>query len=158
MTVLYHASPDKSLTIINPRKTLSKNDYIGDYVFATSNKKLAVMYLATKGNATYMEPQAKQPYIVISSDSNKYLATDRGGAVYSVSANSFEKTPQTGLEDYEMVTKNSVKPIGKEVYKTSVEAMRKYGIEIYFVDWPKFNEIIKAKDKDRILVSIEPYS
>lgn len=157
MDVLYHASPDKNLEIIEPKKTLSKDVYIGDYVFATSDKKLAVMYLATRGNYTYMEPRGNEPFIVICAKPKEYLVHDEGGAIYILSSDTFEKTPQIELKDFEMVSSVSVKPTKKETYNNSIEAMRRNGITIYFVSQPKFDELIKAKDKNNALALVKPF-
>ncbi len=65
---LYHASPIKNLKLIKPQKTISHNKYIGDFVFATKYKKLALMYMLPKGFPILMNAQSKNPYVVICAD------------------------------------------------------------------------------------------
>lgn len=62
MEVLYHASSDTNLTIIVPKRTISKDIYIGDFVFATQDKRLVAMYLVAKGNATIMDIKPSNLY------------------------------------------------------------------------------------------------
>lgn len=49
---LYHASAQKNLKVLKPQRTLFHDEYIGDFVFATSDRRMAAMYLATKGVPT----------------------------------------------------------------------------------------------------------
>lgn len=158
MKVLYHASPVKDLRKIEPKRTLSRDIYIGDYVFATSDIKLAAMYLATKGNAILMNVEAETPVIVICNNPEDYLAHDSGGAIYIVPATTFKKTPQEGLEKSERVSKVAVTPVDKRVYKHSIDAMKETGIVIYFVNQKTFNSLVQAKDEDKILASLQPFA
>jgi len=158
MRVLYHASPDKNLIVIRPQKTLSRNIYIGDYVFATSDIKLAAMYLATKGNATLMNIEAEIPYIVICNNPKDYIKKDRGGAIYTLPSTTFKKTPQAGLEKSELVSRVAVKPIDRKVYKLSIDVMKKMGIVIYFVHKDTFDNLVQAKDENKILTLLRPFT
>jgi hypothetical protein len=158
MNTLYHASPKKDLKMITPKRTLSKDIYIGDYVFATSDKRLAAMYLATKGVAILLNTDYELPTIVICDDPKNYLLKDKGGAIYTVSAASFKKTPQIGLEKYEMVSKAAVQPIDKIIYTKSLDAMREMDIVIYFVDQTVFNKLVEAKDERHILEKLQPFT
>lgn len=139
---VYHVSPNKSLKIIEPRRALSKGVYIGDYVFATKDKMLATMYLATKGYAVLLGSKDKNPNIVICADAQDYLASDHGGAVYELPEEFFFESPQTELAEYELVSKFPVKPLSKMVYEKSIDAMHKSGIDIKFVDQETFDNLI----------------
>lgn len=154
--MLYHASPYINLSMILPQRTLSDDVYIGDFVFATSDRKLAAMYLANKGVATLMEHRAKQPYIIIQDDINIYTKNDKGGAIYTVPAIHFMNTPQAGLEGTEFVSKEPVTPLDKRVYKTSINAMRKAGIQIYFVSPTIFERLLDRDKKEETLATLTP--
>lgn len=157
MKVLYHASPHTNLSVIKPKHTLSKDKYIGDYVFATADHRLATMYLATKGVATLMNTD-KGLWIAICCNEAKYLNQDRGGAIYELPADTFSETPQRGLSDYELVSKAPVKPINKTINKKSLDAMLDLGINIYFVDALTFEKLVADKNKrPKILSTLHPY-
>lgn len=155
---LYHASPDKSLAVIEPKRTLSKDKYIGDYVFATEDPRLAAMYLASKGTALLMNVKSSPFSIVINANEQDYLASDKGGAVYKVPAATFEKTPQAGLEDSERISKVSTMPLEKKVYSSSIEAIQEAGVKIYFVDSKTFTNLLNNPDQDKIIASLKPYN
>lgn len=157
MQVLYHASPNKQLTVIKPRKTMSRNAHIGDFVFATSDVRLAAMYHATKGNAILMNVKTKKPTVVICNNPEDYLSKDKGGAIYTVPVSTFRKSPQEGLEDSEMVSDVGVTPTNKQAYKSSLAAMKEMRITIYFVNEKLFNKLVEAKDESKILSKLEPY-
>lgn len=156
---LYHASANKDLSLITPRKTLSHDVYIGDYVFATLDKTLATMYLVPKGIATLMTPDDEEPNIVICAKETDFLTKDQGGAIYTLPAENFIESPQKGLESYEMVSESPVKPINKEVFARSIDALFAAGIKIYFVDEDTFEMLIgnpKQKELIRRLPSYQP--
>jgi len=153
---LYHASQIKNLKIIKPQRTLSNNQYIGDFVFATKDIKLATMYLATKGLYTLMETD-NEPHIVIVSDVKDYLKNDKGGAIYTLPSEGFIKTPQKGLEKYELVSKKAIKPVDIKVYAKSLDAMKEMGIKIYFVDMDTFNKINQPNKGQKIISSLKSY-
>lgn len=77
MEILYHASSHKNLPVIKPQKTLSKDIYIGEYVFATSNPKLAAMYLVTLGTRTIMNTPARPHHILIGADAKLFSEQDQ---------------------------------------------------------------------------------
>jgi putative flippase GtrA len=155
--VLYHASSRLDLKIIKPHKTLSNDEYIGDYVFATANKELAVMYLASKGKATLMNTKSQPSRIIICDDEKQYIKNDKGGAVYELSPKGFQPTSQTGLSEFEKVSEQAVTPLRKNVYASSLEAMREHDITIYFVNKKIFDELVAAKDEDEIINQLKPY-
>lgn len=138
---LFHASTSKDLQVLKPRRTLSKDTYIGDYVFATTSKKLAAMYLVTKNVPILMNYRSAEPSIMIVADSKEYAKNDVGGAIYSVASDTFKKSPQTELGNSEFVSSVEVVPISKEIYNTSVEAMTSMDITINFISKERFNEL-----------------
>ena len=157
MDTLYHSSTNKDLELLEPQRTLSKDIYIGDYVFATSDKRLAAMYLATRGTPILLNTNVKNPQIIISANAKEYVKHDVGGAIYSVPAEYFKKTPQTGLEDSERVSEITVHPSAKTVYESSIAAMREMGVTVYFVSQKQFDEIIRTKNEDHIISKLAPY-
>lgn len=154
---LYHASTNKSLQIISPQPTLSNNQYIGDYVFATANRTLAIMYLVPKGIPTLMDPDNQTPTIVISSDPAYFKTRDKGGAIYGLPSESFTATPQKGLSDYEMASKVPVKPIRKIPYKSALNALLSAGIKVVFVNTNMFHHLICHPEQKAIMRQLKGY-
>lgn len=113
------------------------------------------MYLAVKGHAILMNAK-EDPYIIICADEQEYSSKDKGGAIYTVPAVTFEVTPQAGLEDSEQVSKTPVKPLKKAEYQSSIDALREMNAKIYFVNEKEFNGLLKAKDEKKQLASLRP--
>ena len=141
MNVLYHASTNPNLEFIKPQKTMSKDKYIGEYVFATKDKTLAAMYLGPKGFGKIMNYETSSPNIMICGDQEDYIAKDKGGAIYKVDASLFSKSPQTELKDSELASEQAVKPMSKEVFDNSLLAMDEMGIKVKFIDRQTFERL-----------------
>lgn len=154
---LYHASQQTNLSTIKPQRTFSNDKYIGNYVFATTNKKLALMYLVPKGIPTLMNPDDPQPNIVICSELSKYITKDQGGAIYKLPSNDFIKSPQKELSMYEMASKQSIKPLTKNIYKNTIQALQSADIKIYFVNDATFAKLIKNPNQDKLINGLRNY-
>lgn len=145
MSDLYHSSVEKDLRIISPRRTLSKDKYIGDFVFATSDRTYSAMYLVPKGIMTLMNSSVDGSWIVIRSDPKDFRLIDKGGAIYRLSSEGFIKSPQVELGETEMVCANEVPILDKEVYSTALEALNEQKVAVYFACEKEFQEILDMK-------------
>lgn len=155
--VLYHASTLKNLSYIRPQRTLSRDRYIGDFVFATANVRLAHMYLTPVGIVTLMNPSNDNPNIVLCIKQEEFIKQDKGGAVYELSSESFIPSPQKEISDYEMVSTTAVKPTKKTVYNKTLDALLSLDIKVRFVDQSVFYNLIKHPDQKKLIKEIQPY-
>ena len=154
---LYHASPIKNLKLIKPQRTINHNKYIGDFVFATKYRKLALMYMLPKGFYILMNVKLKNPYVVICANVEKILKRDKGGALYTLPDNLFHQTPQKGLNEYEMVSKDPVTPSSEEDYDCVIDQLIKENISIYFVDNDIFDKLLLNPKQDTIVQALDKY-
>ncbi len=154
---LYHSSPIKNLKILEPQRTISNNKYIGDFVFATRHKKLALMYMLPKGFPLLMNIKSSKPYVVLCGNVRDILKKDEGGALYELSAESFYRTPQTALSNYEMVSKESISPLNETDYESTTRTLDKEGIAIYIVDSNTFDKLILNPKQDSIVQTLDRY-
>lgn len=152
--MLYHGSQFKHLKKISPKPTLSNDTYIGDYVFATTDKALAAMYLVPKGFATLMHAESKAPILVICGDEKNVKRLDKGGVIYTLPSDTFTNTPQEGLEMYEKVSQEPVTPIDFEIYESIFDAFDEYKITVKFVDEQIFETLVSSKDQKRLIESL----
>jgi hypothetical protein len=159
MKFVYHASTKTNLRVIKPKRVLYDKDGnpIGKYVFATHNIKYASMYLVKLGYFTLMNPSGHKPYIIIQSNSKKFISEDKGGAIYTLPDTFFSKTSQYGLEETERLSKKNVIPVEENTYKSSIEAMTRMGITIFFVDRKTFKILLDTKIDKKILHKLKPY-
>jgi hypothetical protein len=114
------------------------------------------MYLANKGVDVLMNIAAKKPRILIQSTKVTYEKNDVGGAIYSVAVDGFEDTPQEGLSEMEKVSRTAVLPLEKEVFESSLKAMEKAGIDVYFINKPTYEKILTHKNEDEIIKTLKP--
>lgn len=155
---LYHASPVKNLKLLKPQRTLSNDKYIGDFVFATRHKKLALMYMLPKGFPLLMNIESSKPYVVLSGNEKNIIKNDKGGALYIMPSNSFHKTPQARLSDYEMVSKEPVVPLAMTVYESVIKVLNEEDIDIYFVDSKIFDVLINNPKQDSLVRNLDRYT
>ncbi len=154
---LYHASPIKNLKVIKPQRTISHDKYIGNFVFATKYKKLALMYLLPKGFPTLMNVRSKNPYVVICASVEEILKRDKGGTLYLLPGNLFSQSPQKELNEYEMVSKEAVVPLSEDDYESVTQKLISENISIYFVDSDTFNKLILNPKQDSMVKALNKY-
>ncbi|HVC35874.1 MAG TPA: hypothetical protein VNE40_00300 [Candidatus Dormibacteraeota bacterium] len=156
--ILYHSSPVKNLKTLNTSQTLSNNVNIGNYLFATENKLLALMYLIPKGFPIMTNPRKSNPTVVISGKAEEVLSKDKGGSVYVLDDKNFGETPQKSLTDYEKVSRMSVEPIKEiEVMKTISELIES-GVSVYFVDDEVFSSLIRNPKQKALIAQLTKFS
>lgn len=158
MDVLYHASQNKELILLEPKQTLSKDKCIGDYLFATSDKLLATMYLVTKGYGALFGSRDNPPHIVIGANKDEYMANDKGGAIYELPVSSFIESPQVELSEYEMVSTKSVKFLKRTIFDNSLDAMHSAGVKIHFVDQKTFDNLIHSPRQTELIRKLPEYT
>jgi hypothetical protein len=140
-----------------PQRTLSHDKYIGDFVFATENKRLALMYLAPKGFSTLMNPKLPNPNIVVCGEAENVIKKDKGGSLYVLDGKSFRETPQEGLSDYEMVSLKPVVPLEEIDYPGVINALLEEGISVYFTDESTFNSLILNDRQENMIKRLPKY-
>lgn len=156
--ILYHASQHKTLKALKPQRTLSNDKYIGDFVFATANRTMAIMYLVPPGIATLMNPDKNNPNIVICATVDEFTNRDHGGTIYELPSDSFADTPQEGLSEYEMVSSIPVQPLHKTTFDSSLKALLSAGIQVRFIDEPTFKSLLGNPNQEKMFKQIKPYA
>ena len=104
-----------------------------------------------------MNVKLKNPYVVICANVEKILKRDKGGALYTLPDNLFHQTPQKGLNEYEMVSKDPVTPSSEEDYDCVIDQLIKENISIYFVDNDIFNKLLLNPKQDTIVQALDKY-
>ena len=138
---LYHGSTHKNLKVLQP----VFNDNVpsqGEHVFATTRKDYASVYLLPhKCGPMYVDTDKNPVAVFINNSLQEITEHDKGGAIYTVSADGFVNTVQPGLEESELVNPNTVNIINKETYSSSLDAFKKNGVELYLINDALFAEI-----------------
>ncbi|MCL5090756.1 MAG: hypothetical protein M1514_01965, partial [Patescibacteria group bacterium] len=132
----FHGSTDRNIEEFQPEKGQYQLRGEKPAVFATSFLEVAIAFMRTKvcPGVDQKIDNGKTWHVVIS-DKEKFLENDHGGAVYFLPPETFILNPQAKLVgDSEYISAQSVKPIKKVEYPSSLEAMLQIGINVYFVD------------------------
>lgn len=152
---LYHASSKKNLIIVKPYKKSYRDLKEGPLVFATPDMAYACCFLVpTNDSWTRISRFGKDSsWNMIISDKNRFLKSDKGGAIYFLPVRKFSCDLNKGTKESEWTSKAPVKPIKKIIYESGLVAMLKNGVRVFFVSSNIFRQIKKAKDHGRSIIS-----
>lgn len=156
--VLYHASVNNDIAVLDPKTSEERLSHYGNLLFATPYKALAAMFLAPKTQALEVTKFGDTFALVAASSAEEFIEKDLGGTIYTLPSDSFATHQDLTMQDTEYVTKESVTPIDKEVYATALDAMRRSGVRVYFVEASVLKDIRSADDHGlKILSELTPY-
>lgn len=130
---LYHATSLTDISEFKPRNHTPRYADEPNLIFATPHLEVAAMFLRPKGVSTEISVYGSRYVIFINATPEEYARHDSGGAVYVLPSAAFE-TSNIGMGKIEWTSKVPVRPVSKVLFKSSIEAMDKYGVERYFVD------------------------
>jgi hypothetical protein len=130
---LYHSSPNTAIVEFEPQNEFPRYEGEVNLVFATPHLAVAAMFLIPRHIPTEISVYGDTYVAFINSNEADYSLSDNGGAIYSLPVDTFETDAVDGMGEIEWVSNVPVKPLFKEVFKTSIEAMNKYNVVRYFV-------------------------
>ena len=134
---LYHGSPNKKIEKIEPRKKFIRSAEEGPKVFAGA-ENIAAMFITRFGDSmTQIGTHEGIPYIVIR-DRNHFLKKDKGGVIYKLDSEKFKNDPDRHFGEHEWTSDDSIEPVDKEEFESSLVAMLEKGVQVYFVDKKTF--------------------
>jgi len=143
---LYHASTNRSISQFEPRAESIRDANEGAVVFATPSKEFASMFIVNTDDRWTKKSRFNGVYVTIISDKDRFLASDKGGSIYTMSSDTFTTDEGKGMGATEWVSKQPVKPTKKEDYESGLQAMLELGVQVYFVDESTFTQIKTAPD------------
>ncbi len=150
--ILYHASQNKNLEIIEPRQETFRNKSEGPVVFASSDKANVTKFLVPSDDSWTKKLRFGKNHIHIISDKERYEKADKGGAIYYLESTLFELDKNKVGGKNEWTSKIPTKPFNKEVFNSGLEAQLKNGVQVFFVDKETFNLIDKSKDHGKEII------
>lgn len=147
--VLYHASSRKDLEILKPRAESIRDDSEGPVVFATQDKSFVSCFLVDTDDSwskisVYRSSRHPNIYLHCIADEQRFKELDKGGAIYSVASDSFSLDESKG--DIEWTSKTDTEPFKSEVHESGLDAMLDNGVQVYFCDVEKLNELKEVTD------------
>lgn len=160
--VLYHASSNKNIKILEPKAESFRDSDEGPVIFATPDKGYASCFLVgTNDSWTQIGRWGGEDtaWNMIISDEKRFKKLDVGGAIYELPADSFYCDLNKGTGKSEWVSKISVKPIKKETCESGLKEMLKNGVNVFFVSKMIFYRMKVSKDHGyTILKNLQSYS
>lgn len=146
--VLYHGSSNAGIEVFEPRKEHVRDVAEGEVVFATPSIKLASCYLFKWDDSwvnqfiSIKDDGSYEVYMIIS-DHVRFQAEDSGGAIYLVPSKGFYCDSTKGLGVYEMISRDKVVPFTHIDFASALDAMRKFGVKVFFISSDKFKIFLK---------------
>lgn len=164
--VLYHASDNRNIESMEPKQESVRDPKEGPVVFATPDKAGVTKFLVPADDKWTRRGRFGDVHYHLISDREKYSKADKGGTIYHLNPDTFERNLEFGGTRDEWTSKTAVKPIGREDYESGLQAQLESGVQVFFVDKETFekidksddhgNEIIRGLKSDNELKNINP--
>jgi len=148
--LVYHGSPNKNLTILDPLAESIRDPKNRMVVFATSSIQVASCYLFKWDNSWVQqlvlwknnELTKFEVYMVIS-DYKRFKNVDAGGAIYFLPAKNFNfnhsnNYDNNGLGIYESTSSETIIPFTKMYFSSAMDAMKTFKVKVYFINKHQF--------------------
>ena len=148
--VLYHGSSNSMIEVLEPRQSHVRDNTEGEVIFASPSIKIASCFLFRWDDSWVnltisSNDEDKSDFTVrmIISDRKEFNKRDRGGSIYLLPAENFTFEEDKGLGVYEWTSQDKTIPYGKIVFSSSLDAMTKLGVKVYFVTSEQFETYLK---------------
>jgi len=130
---MYHASTNREVTEFQPKNEFPRYGSEENLVFGTAYKEVAAMFLVPRTISTVISKYDDECVVFVDCTKEEFDTEDKGGAIYALPSDTFNTNESIGMGNTEWVSKESVKPISKQVYATAIYALRENKVRIYFL-------------------------
>jgi len=156
--VLYHGSFCRIDGSLEPILKQDSSDHIHTRasVFATDRKDVASLFMFPfKEHIASIGFEDGTAFICVWGTSEGFSPKDKGGYLYTLPSNTFEKVGK----EYEWQSFESVKPLEVKKYDSVIDGMFSCGAKIYFIDNEETMNKIRNNVGNRIpiLQKLEPH-
>lgn len=103
--VLYHASPNKNLDVLEPRAESVRHKDEGSVVFATTDNQDGITKFLVKNGGIMSRINGVHIHVI--KNGEEYIKNDKGGAVYEVPSDTFTLETKFGGGRNEWTSKNN---------------------------------------------------
>jgi len=144
--ILYHASQNRKLEVLEPRAEKIRDEFEGPVVFASLDKANVTKFLVPSDDSWTKKMCFGDVHVHIISDRKRYEKADKGGTIYHLSPSLFELDKTKGGGKNEWTTKVPIKPIGRENFDSGLQAQLENGVQVFFVDKKTLKLINQSDD------------
>lgn len=146
--VLYHGSEHKiegHLIPVIEKKTL---DHIHSRaaIFATERDDIAALFMFPLDVLASIGFEQDISYICIWGTAEEFAPKDKGGFLYVLAADNFEKVGK----EYEWQSFEAVTPIEVRKFESVIQGMIQYGVQVYFINDDNIFDQIRDNKEHRI--------
>lgn len=160
--VFFHGSPNRNISILEPRAIKTAKKQEGPIVYATSDMGAASSFFVNWDDSwCNLGGFDFGPFCFVCKDKARFLKGDNGGALYVVLADTFsylvpssffwENLPDVAPV-WIWISKEPIKPLTKLEFDSALNTMLQFGVQVFFVDEATFASIQNAKDDGRALL------
>jgi hypothetical protein len=142
--ILYHGTMVRGIKKFEPRVSKGYGEKFGPLVYATHDFGVAVVFTMNAKSTWHTGVSNGVTYVLITDPKEEFIKNDKGGTVYVFANKGFEVDPKRGMGNFEWASKNSVLPIDTINIQSSLQAMMDEGIQVYFTDKKKLEEVESA--------------
>lgn len=139
----YHASSNREISELEPRRISHRSDEEGELLFATPDIACATMFLTRIYDKDSRKGFSNGIYYFVIADKDKFIELDKGGTIYELPNANFTLDPTKWNKEW--ATKEKVKPTNAIHFDSSLRAMIENGVRVYFVSKDVFEKDIKNK-------------
>jgi hypothetical protein len=156
-SVLYHGSTRKIDGPLQPVLINGSEDRVHNepIVFATDNAALAGLFMAPTDALVSIGFEQDIAYICIWGTPEEFAAKDRGGYLYFLPGNAFEKRGK----GYEWQSRTTVTPQEIKFFPSVLKAWKELGVRVYFINDDHLFDLIQTHKENRlgILKDVRPF-
>ncbi|MEX1064020.1 MAG: hypothetical protein WD898_00515 [Candidatus Paceibacterota bacterium] len=147
-TYLYHGSGQKIVENLQPtmEKSTLDHTHTRPAVFATERKDVASLFMFPLDTLASIGFENGLAYICIWGTREEFKPHDKGGYLYTLLMDSFEKVGK----EYEWQSFEKVKPKKVEYFKSVIDGMIECGACVYFINDEEVFDQIRDNKENRI--------
>lgn len=145
--VLYHGTTLSEIEEFVPQNKHVRDEKEGKLFFATPDKAFATTFLSPRPDDTWsIRGKYNGIYYIVIADEERFRKGDGGGMLYEFPSDQFECDNTKSMRDAEWHTREKIKPIHVNAYSSTLDAMIKNHVQVYFVDKEIFEKIKESDD------------
>ncbi len=145
---LYHGSPRGDIDEFIPRVSRGTGESYGPQVYASHDIATAIIFTATVKKTWSSGNSNNVSFVVIPLPREDFITHDAGGFLYTLKSDTFSSDSTRGLGEREWASSVPVKPVRVERIESSLGAMIRYGVQVYFVTDEQYKRIYASKRPD----------
>ena len=119
--ILYHASQNREIDVLEPRADTVRDKAEGPVVFASPDKAGVTKFVVPTEDSWTRKMRFGDNHVMVICGRERFIEADKGGAIYQLNPDLFEQKNIEGGKS-EWTSKVAVKPVEKEEESNETKA------------------------------------